>query len=84
MSQNRVSTIYVDPTVPVEHITLVYGSRVDELSQDQLIDAATAVKNDIQRYTDANEGVDSEAINERIAELSDTLSEVTLLLDATE
>lgn len=80
--EQRVAQIYIDPSKPVERITLVFGQRANEMSQDQLIDAAEAVTASIKHYEEANEGVDSQAVANAIAEQKAQLSLIRALLDA--
>lgn len=72
----------VNPNVPVQTITFVYGTNVAHMGKQQLLNAATTIKADINRLVEANEGVESVAIAAEIAELRAALEKVRSLLDA--
>lgn len=72
----------VDPRIPVQTVTFIYGSNVAFMGKQQLINAATAIKIDIERLETANDGVDSVAIAAEIATLKEAMVKVREVLDA--
>jgi hypothetical protein len=72
----------INPTIPVQTVVFVYGTNVEHMGKQQLLNAASTLKADIKRLTEANEGVESAAIAQEIANLESALVKVRDFLDA--
>ena len=72
---------FIDHSIPVQTLELIYGRPVDHLSTQELIDAATAVKSEIDGLVKTNEGIESNKLVAKIEKLKGDLARIVALID---